>query len=552
MTGGLDVARHQVRHLQELATALGDAVTVEDVARASLTSALTLPSVIRAGFGIVEAAGREFRFVSTDQDALSPLGIRWCTVDALSDLPMAASIRTGRSFWFEDLEAFGRRYPALLERQRGLGTRSVVSLALRTDEVLGALMLSFDEHQRFSPDEREFFQAFTAQVSQALRRGLAYQLERGTSERLQRSLLPRSLPDLVGLELGSYYRPGGADIDVGGDWYDVLPLDDGSVVVSLGDVMGKGVPAAIVMSEVRSALRAYALLDPDPDVLLPRLDRMTASLPSEQLVTLAYAVVAPGQDKAVVAVAGHPPPLLVPHLGPPRYVEESQGPALGLGVERETWTAAEVALAEGDTLLLYSDGLVETRGLPLDEGLSRMSSRVQEMSARRRNPRELCARLGQHVEHTGSTDDVTAVALTVRGQHSPLHASTELVADVSAAGAARRFVGRNLESWGVDKELTATAQLCVSELVTNAVIHTGTGPAVTVRYDEECILVLVSDHGGRSAVRQAEDTQPDDISGRGLALVDALSSSWSAERNADGTTVWFELSGEPDDPDQVQ
>jgi anti-sigma regulatory factor (Ser/Thr protein kinase) len=222
-------------------------------------------------------------------------------------------------------------------------------------------------------------------------------------------------------------------------------------------------------------------------------------------------------------------------------------------VARGGWSAAEVALREGDTLLLYSDGLVETRGLPLDEGLRRMASRVEEMSARRRNPRELCARLGQHLEQVESADDITALAVTVRGQHAPQHASTDLVADVSAAGAARRFVGRHLQSWGVGEEQTATAQLCVSELVTNAVIHTGTGPAVTVRLDDECILVLVSDHGGRGAVRPLEEAAPDDISGRGLALVDALSSSWNAERNADGTTVWFELARESEEEqDQVQ
>src|SRR5918997_1892330 len=100
MAGDLDVMRHQVRRLQELGTGLGDAVTVDDVARASLAAALTLPTVVRAGFAVTEAAGREFRFVSTDQDALTPLGVRWCTVDGLSDLPLAHAIRSGRSSWF--------------------------------------------------------------------------------------------------------------------------------------------------------------------------------------------------------------------------------------------------------------------------------------------------------------------------------------------------------------------------------------------------------------------------------------------------------------------
>ena len=536
--GGL---RHHFHHLQELAEALGDAVTVDDVARASLTAALTVPSVVRGGFAVSEGAGREFRFVSTDQDALSALGVRWCTVDLLSDLPLADSIRGGRTVWLQDLPALGRRYPHLLERQRGLGTRSLASLPLSADgTVLGALMLSFDDEHAFEADDRDFLRAFTVQVAQALRRGLAYQRERGTSEQLQRSLLPRSLPEVDRLELGSFYRPGGADVDVGGDWYDVLPLADGSVVFSLGDVMGKGIPAAIVMSELRAALRAYALLDPDPDVLLPRLDRLAATLPADQLVTLAYVVVSPGRDSAVVAVAGHPPPLLVPRDEQPQYVEEAVGSALGLGVGLGAWSVAKVALGDGDTLLLYSDGLVEARSLSLDDGLDRMASHVAAMSARRRNPRELCARLAHDLGLPDSADDVTALAVTVRGTRSPLHASTELAPDVSAAGAARRFVGQHLGSWGVEEEQTAMAQLCVSELVTNAVIHTGTAPAVTVRLDDDYILVLVADQGG-GPVRRSEEAEPDDISGRGLALVDALSTAWSAERNADGTTVWFEL-----------
>ena len=184
--------QHQVRHLQDLATGLGTAVTLDDVARAALTAAAALPSVVRAGLAVSEAAGREFRFVSTDQDAISPHGVRWCTVDALSDLPLADSMRTGRELWFADLDAFAGRYPHLLERQRSLGTVALSSLALRTDEaVLGALMLSFAEERPFTADERDFLRAFTEQVAQALRRGLAYQLERRTSEQLQRSLLPR-------------------------------------------------------------------------------------------------------------------------------------------------------------------------------------------------------------------------------------------------------------------------------------------------------------------------------------------------------------------------
>ena len=547
MVGEVDITGYRLRHLQDLAGPLGDAVTVDDVARAALAAALGIPSVVRAGFAVSEGAGRQFRFVSTDQDALSPLGVRWCTIDGLADVPLAHSLRTGESVYLSDLEAVGGRYPHLVEGQRGLGTHALTTLPLAAHHaVLGGLLLYFGAETPFNQHERDFLQAFAAQTSQALRRGLAYQVERGTSERLQRSLMPHSLPDLPQLELGSYYQPGGTNVDVGGDWYDVMPLRDGSVVVSLGDVMGKGIPAAIVMGELRSALRAYALLDPDPSLLLPRLDEVVTTLPSDKIVTLAYAVLSPDRDAAVLAVAGHPPPLFVPRAGRPLFVDEGVGPALGLGASRDSWGTIKVSMTDGDTVLLYSDGLVEARDLDLAEGLRQISSHIEAMGPRRRNPREICARLGQLMWRPDTDDDVTAVAVTVPARRRPYRVTTDLPGDSSAAGAARRFLRHHLKAGGVDEEQMATAQLCVSELVTNAVIHSGTGPSVTLRVDDDCLLVLVSDRGGRGTVRQPEMANPEDISGRGLALVDALTTVWSAEHSADGTTVWFELDRDAD------
>jgi anti-sigma regulatory factor (Ser/Thr protein kinase) len=120
-------------------------------------------------------------------------------------------------------------------------------------------------------------------------------------------------------------------------------------------------------------------------------------------------------------------------------------------------------------------------------------------------------------------------------------ASEEFPADTSASPLARRALAGWLEGWGVDLELAETAQLCVSELVTNAVIHSGTTARVTARLDDQRLLVLVQDHGNRGAARRADDHDPTGISGRGLMLVEALSTAWSAEHSADGTTVWFEL-----------
>lgn len=192
-------------------------------------------------------------------------------------------------------------------------------------------------------------------------------------------------------------------------------------------------------------------------------------------------------------------------------------------------------------MLFYSNGLVETRRQDLFTGIDLLRDLVERLPTRRRNPRELCARLGELMRTSDADDDVTLLAVT-SASYQP-SASLELPADASAAGLARAFLGSVLGSWDVDEDVVETAKLCVSELVTNAVIHSGTTSTLTVRADGEYLLVMVQDRGGRGggSVSQAEDLDPEAISGRGLSLVDALVSAWSSEHSTDGTTVWFEL-----------
>jgi hypothetical protein len=283
----------RLRRLEALSAALGAAVTVDDVARVALDQLLRVEDVVRAGVAVSHGAGRELVFVSSDDDAVGPMGVRWCTIDGLADVPLAQTVRTATPVYLCDEEHLAGEFPDLAARQQRLGTRALASVPMSAaGTCLGGLLISYGEPQEFGVEHRAFLAAFAAQVGQALRRGLAYQVQRSTSEQLQRSLLPHALPELPGLAFGAHYRPGGLNVDVGGDWYDVMTLRDGSVVVVLGDVMGKGLPAAIVMSEVRSATRAYALLDPDPAVVLERLERLITSLPfGDQVVTMLYGVV---------------------------------------------------------------------------------------------------------------------------------------------------------------------------------------------------------------------------------------------------------------------
>jgi serine phosphatase RsbU (regulator of sigma subunit)/anti-sigma regulatory factor (Ser/Thr protein kinase) len=528
-------------HLRRLTASLADAMTPDDVARVALASVLEVDDVVRSGVATSNGAGRELSFVASDDDTVGATAMRWCRIEGLADLPLAEVVRTGDPVFLDSLVDLDKRYPHMFERQRGLGTGAMAALPMAVGrEVIGGLLLSFAGDRRFDANEQAFLGALAAQVTQAMKRALQFQVQKTTSELLQRSLLPESIPELTDLAMGAYYEPGGSGVDVGGDWYDVMPLADGRVVVALGDVMGKGVPAAIVMGQVRSAMRAYALIDPAPSVVLSRLDTLVSSLGvPEQIVTVIYGVIDADRTCIRMAVAGHPPPILAPPMEEPRLLDVEAGPPLGIGAG--PWEESLVELPPDTPLLFFSDGLVETRGIDLDNGIELLREHIGKLEHRRRNPRELCARLAEQLRRSDGDDDVTMLALMNTTGLRLKTASQEFPADTSASPLARRVLSGWLHTWGVTQDLVETAQLCVSELVTNAVIHAGTPARVTARLDDERLLVLVQDHGNRGAARRADAHDPYDISGRGLLLVDALATAWSAEHSADGTTVWFEL-----------
>ena len=527
--------------LRRLTAALADVLTPDDVVRVTFAHVLDIEHVLRAGVATSERAGRDLAFVASDDDSVTPTAVHWCRIEGQADVPLAECVRDAVPVVVPSPDDLAARYPHLHERHVGLGTRRMVALPLATDDgPLGGLLLSFGKEGDVDGDEQAFLAAVAALVAQAMKRALAYRAQQTTSELLQRSLLPDSLPDLDGLAMGAYYEPGGPGVDVGGDWYDVVPLTDGQVAVALGDVMGKGVPAAVVMGQVRAALRAYALIDPEPSVVLERLDALVASLGvPEQIVTVAYGVLSADRTELAVAVAGHPAPVLATAGTTPRPVDVPAGPALGL--RAGPWPAATTAVPPESLLLFFSDGLVETRSLQLESGVAELCERLAGTEPRRRHPRELCPRLADLMRRHDSDDDVAMLAVLSTVGMTLQTASAEFPSDSSAAPLARRALACWLADWQVDEDVAETALLCLSELVTNAIIHSGTSPRVSARLDAERLLVAVQDRGHRGVARRSEDHEPTDISGRGLMLVEALATAWSAEHSADGTTVWFEL-----------
>lgn len=272
---------------------------------------------------------------------------------------------------------------------------------------IGVLRLAFDRERRLTAEERVFLEALAGQSALALERARLFEAQRRVATDLQQALLPDRLPRHPALELAARYLPG-TDASVGGDWYDAFEVPGGRMALVLGDVMGRGTTAAAGMGRVRSAVRALALSDPAPARVLDGLDRLYAATEGEeQIATMTMVTIDLTTGAAVVGDAGHLPVLLIPPAGPPRLVD--LGPAttpLGLPEQR---VQHEVQVGPGDTLIAFSDGLVERRGVDLDDALEDLAAYA---GRHRALPLErLVDRIVSHLAGAaGREDDVSLLA----------------------------------------------------------------------------------------------------------------------------------------------
>lgn len=215
----------------------------------------------------------------------------------------------------------------------------------------------------------------------------------GIVERLQRSLLP-SILEVKGLITAAEYIPAARHHNVGGDWYDVFEPAPGHVAWVIGDVAGHGFGEAVVMAQLRNALRAYALETVDPSQILARLDRFLAAyLPNDTTATACVLVLDRAAHTVAYSVAGHPPPLLVSEHGGTtvtHWLDDARGLPLGVR-ETDPRPVAELTLHQGDTLVLYTDGLVEKPDADIDVGMERLRAAAQLLC--RTAPGDLCRQL---------------------------------------------------------------------------------------------------------------------------------------------------------------
>ncbi|MDT0330828.1 SpoIIE family protein phosphatase [Nocardiopsis lambiniae] len=276
---------------------------------------------------------------------------------------------------------------------------------------IGALRFAFSAPREIGDEERVFLEALAGQCALAIGRAALYEQEHNTAEELQRSLLPDELPEVRGVRLAAYYRSGSRHVQVGGDWYDAFPLPDGRVAGVLGDVMGKGIPAAAGMSRIRNALRALAFSMPEPADVLTGLDRMfSATEGMDQVTTLVYFVLDPVTGQLDLSNAGHLPPLVVAGGARPSLLDTDPDTPLGITSPRGHH---KFFVQPGNTVALYSDGLVENRKRSVDSGLDELvdvaSSAPPEVVG---DPQQMLEYLVESMlEGYEQDDDVTLLAV---------------------------------------------------------------------------------------------------------------------------------------------
>jgi PAS domain S-box-containing protein len=367
LTEQLSAAALRTARLQQATSMLAEALTVEQVVEVITEVGRSAVGAERSAVALLDSDGLRLRMVNPGGPPQGEIPL-----DAPSVI--TAAITTRRPVLIEDPDALRRRFEAEANVDlylRHSDEQAWVGLPLlAAGAPLGAIRFSFTRPRRITEEERVFLEALAGQCALAVERATMFEREHTTAETLQRSLLPDRLPTVPGLVLEARYLPVTRNMEIGGDWYDAFKLPDGRLAIAAGDVMGKGLTAAAGMGRVRNALRALALTDARPAAVLTGLDRLfSATELEEQVTTVAYLVVDPATGEGLAGNAGHLPPLRLCPDGPPRLDTIEAGTPLGWASPRQQHT---FRLPVGNTVVFYSDGLVENRKRGLDSGLDEL------------------------------------------------------------------------------------------------------------------------------------------------------------------------------------
>jgi len=508
-------------------------------------------------------------------------------------------------------ETYPAPTPESLQAAKGIKLTSVMAAPLiARGQLLGVISLGLShltarEDRHYGADDRDFVSAIASRVAIAIDNSLLFEEERRTAIAFQTSLLPHEPPFVDGLQVAYKYVPAkplethgqGIQTQVGGDWYDIIPLSAGRVGIVIGDVEGRGARAAAVMGQLRAALRAFAQDDKSPAEILRKLDEWVGTLPPAATATPGLAAPDPPTVSCTYLIydawtrtlsfanAGHMPPLIVRGHDVRQLEIRDRGVLLGVrgkGVRGlPTYREEMRYLAPGSTLVFYTDGLVDRRQRADGEG-HYSDAEVQEMLRRavRAAADGTVEQVAEAAEHAvpGEIDDDMAVVVVRTSEVDLATWEGQFPAEPIRVSEARRLAHETFQGWGMGDEQADLACLLVSEVVTNVVLHAaasptprhelvlegaGPGPLSILRdwelspFDEgigappgkdftlrlrrghEAIWVEVFDSDLRlPRIRSAGES---DEGGRGLYLVDQLATRWGSRPTKDGKAVWFEM-----------
>ncbi|MFE6664192.1 SpoIIE family protein phosphatase [Streptomyces sp. NPDC057697] len=556
-----DWRRSREAFLLDAGRALAEARSTEEVLR--VAASLSMPGFSPDGLAVFGVAGDRLTVIGHhghsvgDEDPFSDMPLE-------TDYPAAEVVRTGRAIYLPSPEDYGRRYPVTWPLASRFGRRSWAFLPLIVaGRTMGAWMAGFKHPVSFSPDERSVLTTVARMLAQALARAGVAETERELSLGLQRSMMPTLGPDIPGMTVAARYIPTGGGLQVGGDWYDMIPLPSGRIALVIGDVQGHDVRAAGLMGQLRIALRAYAAEGHRPDAVLARASRFLSGLTdayengaavAPRFATCLYAEVDPVTGTLDIARAGHPDPVVTTADGT-AMIRQTEG-GLPLGVEEDAdYPTSRLTLEPGETIMLCTDGLIETGGHDMFSGWDRLRPVLELQTT---DLEKLADALVQAVHGPTShyttgplsdrrEDDIALLLLRrdgdTRKQPAPRRTALTIAqAEPERIAAARQQLRDLLHDWA-DPEQVDAAVLMVSEMATNVLVHTDGDALLLARatgeHGERRLRVEVSDGSDELPHKRRPGEMAS--SGRGLVLMEMLADAWGVDPQGAGKSIWFEL-----------
>ncbi|MFG3364493.1 SpoIIE family protein phosphatase [Streptomyces sp. NPDC048156] len=575
-----DWRRSREAFLLDAGRALAEAGSTEEVMR--VAAGLSMPGFSPDGLAVFGVAGDRLTVIGHFGHEPGEEG-PFTDMPLDTDYPAAEVVRTGRAVYLSSPEQYRLRYPAAWPLAQRFQRQSWAFLPLVVaGRTIGTWMAGFAYPVSFTPDERSVLTTVARMLAQALARAGITESERELTDGLQRSMLPALGPEIPGMSVAARYVPTGGGLQVGGDWYDMIPLPTGRIALVIGDVQGHDVRAAGLMGQLRIALRAYAAEGHRPDAVLSRASRFLYGVTDSitygstggpgkgiekgseagdpRFATCLYVEADPKTGILEIARAGHPDPAIRMTDGTVLVRPTAGGLPLGVDPDAD-YPTTRLALEAGETLLICTDGLIETGGHDLDSGWARIRAILEKHGDHSMDPErleDLADALVQAVHGPSShyttgaladrrEDDIAVLLLARTGVAvAPVPARrtamTVAQAEPERVAAARRQVRELLHDWS-DEEQVDSAVLMVSEMLTNVLVHT----------DGDALLVAEVTGGPsarrlRAEVADASDDLPHKrhpgelaSSGRGLVLMELLADRWGVDPRGEGKSIWFEL-----------